>query len=183
MSTGAWRTRLSLQNHKRKSPFESYFQLCFEALRLTNPLVTYCTVLIEAFSTWSCRVCLFEWTPYRNKRDSVTLKLHFCLKLLYLLLWQVVLWWPQMTQIDNSPVCSTCVFDTDGVTIFLVIVCLSHSNHQEQTYLKKINISGSHWQKDSREGTEKPEKIFCYYSHKLLTKTKSEFQKICQIKF
>lgn len=41
----------------------------------------------------------FEWTPYRNKRDSVTLTPLFSLKLLYLLLWRVVLWQPQMTQI------------------------------------------------------------------------------------
>lgn len=67
MSIGAWRTRLSLQNHKRKSPFESYFQVCFEALRLTNPLVTYCTALIEALSTWSCRVCLLNEPPTEIK--------------------------------------------------------------------------------------------------------------------
>lgn len=84
MSSGAWRTRLSLQNHKRKSPFKSYFQVCFEALRLTNPLVTYCTVLIEAFSTWSCRVCLLSEPPTEIKETVVTLKPCFRLKLFYL---------------------------------------------------------------------------------------------------
>lgn len=115
MSIGAWRTRLSLQNHKRKTPFESYFQVCFEALRLTNPLVTYCTALIEAFSTWSCRVCLFERTPYRNKRDSGNSETA--------LLFETALpafatSSPMMTanDTDHFPVCSTCVFDSSFYT-------------------------------------------------------------------
>lgn len=148
MSIGAWRTRLSLQNHKRKSPFESYFQVRFEALRLTNPLVTYCTALIETLSTWSCRVCLFEWTPYRNKRDSVTLKLHFSLKLLYLLLWRVVLWQLQMTQIillvvQHVYVIGLSILVVSPFSLIVYAFCLVTT--KSRLILK--NNTEAHWQK------------------------------------